>query len=98
MYRTVPGKLTVVLTETPAEHGMSITNAAADIHHQLQDRFPGEHLEHIEHWAATGGPAGAEHFDQVRLDPYGRVTWRRIPRATMRERFGPHITDPPTPT
>lgn len=33
--RTGPRRLTVVLTETPADRGMSITNAAADIHRQL---------------------------------------------------------------
>lgn len=39
-YRTAPGQVAVILTEAPHDHGMSITNAAAEINQQLQARFP----------------------------------------------------------
>jgi hypothetical protein len=93
-YRTAPGHVAAILTEAPHDHGMSITNAAAEINQQLRARFPHERVEQIEHWPTAPGPGGGEHFDRVLIGAGHTVTWQRIPRAEITAQFGPDLTGP----
>lgn len=91
-FLTGPQHVTVILTEVPENHGLSITNANERqcILPQLQMGDPGAFIRIIEQWY----PGRAdEHFDEVFILPFGVTGWRRIEKTVIYAEFGQHLVD-----
>ena len=72
------GGLIAVVTE--AGTGTCITDAAAQIHHQLTTvEYPDHRIRLFEQWPADTDEGADEHFDEVLVDGSGEVTWLDIP-------------------
>lgn len=75
------GESRCVITEAPADGGMSITNAAADVAEAVEQAW-GPRIQVIEHYPDYG-PDDPEHFDTVTVNRFGEPTWKRLDKAVL---------------
>ncbi|MGP3950841.1 hypothetical protein [Streptomyces sp. 7N604] len=86
-FRTGPFHITCIVTEQGP--GMSVTNAAAELHTALRDRWTGSTIRQIEHYPADGvEPA---HYDEAFTRPCGGWAWRRLNKSALAAEFGTRL-------
>lgn len=75
-----PDDRVCVVTETPADTGTSITNAAEHVLDAVADEW-GHGCAVVEHYTASA--IDEEHFDVVTRDSTGMIRWERLDAAVL---------------
>ncbi|MGW1362965.1 hypothetical protein ACWCQP_36855 [Streptomyces chartreusis] len=82
---TEDGRTVSVVTEMPADTGMSITNAAEEVRAALEATW-GVGCRIVEHYPSTGD----EHYDeQIRRS--ASIRWHRLSTDALRAELGPEL-------
>lgn len=85
---TANGRILCVVTEMPADTGMSITNAAEEVRAALEATW-GAGCRIIEHYPWPDG----EHYDEQVRPPAGSIRWHRLDADRLRAELGPELDE-----
>ncbi|MER5889669.1 hypothetical protein ABT160_38080 [Streptomyces sp. NPDC001941] len=82
------GTTLTLVTEFPADQGMSITNAAEAVRETLEEQW-GTNCRIVEHYPWPDG----EHYDEQFRTPTNGIQWRRLNPITLRAELGSALDD-----
>lgn len=85
VWKVEPGRVVAVVTERPGDKGTSITNAALEALRKLQEEYPDDVTELIEHYVDRRGPDryASVHFRMLA----DRPDWRHVEPAELAQRL-----------
>lgn len=91
VWRLPDGAMLAAITERG--EGTSVTNVAEQAYAAVRREHPGARV--FEHYPATEGVEGEEHFDEIQMHPSGTPRWARWPAAIMAEWIGDDALEDP---